>query len=101
MAKAFSCRLAVVADVSVLSSSVQCGVVMFYHLAKENEWFEKCCKVNLTTQMCSALYRVTRLEPKSGRTQTAHFTLPTMLHNVLLVFTQASREKKQAIQTRQ
>jgi hypothetical protein len=42
MAKAFSCRLAVVADVSVLSSSVQCGVVMFYHLAKENEWFEKC-----------------------------------------------------------
>jgi hypothetical protein len=63
-------------------------VVQYCHVLPSSErtrGLEKCCKVNLTTQVSSALYRVTRLEPKSGRTQTAHFTLPTMLHSVLSV----------------
>jgi hypothetical protein len=41
-AKALSPCTAMVQDVSVLSSSVEHTVVMFYNSAKKNEWFEKC-----------------------------------------------------------
>jgi hypothetical protein len=40
-AEVISCCLTVVKDVCALCSSVQCSVVMPYHLSKENEWFEK------------------------------------------------------------
>jgi hypothetical protein len=58
-AEVFICRFTVVRDIFVLSSSLQCSVVKFYRSAKGNKWFEKRCKVNFSTLVSSAPYRVT------------------------------------------
>jgi hypothetical protein len=78
---------------------VHCSVVTCYRLSKENEGFEKRCKVNLTTLLSSDLYCVTRVEPRSRHEYnrpTPH-SPPSYIAFVWLVFNYASRENKHTI----
>jgi hypothetical protein len=72
-------------DVSTLSSSLQCSVVAFYLLTKENKWLQERCKVNLATSVSSTLCHLIRLEPIVRRIEPTHPTVPTLMRSVRLI----------------